>query len=324
VGTYKVRFTATDPCGNVGKDSVIVVVVDNSKPTAICNNNVVISLGTDGKATIQPDDIDLGSSDNCGIDTMFLNVATFDCADLGPQAVTLTLVDPYGNENTCTVNVNVTLGNGAGFNLVTGGTPESYFGADNGTATAVATGGSGNFSYAWSNSGNVAALTNLSAGTYTITVTDTTTGCLQTDTAIVLAGAKLKITLGNVSGSQGQTVQVPVTVDNFNAMVGLSFSLNVTNNAVGTITGSSSPNAGLTGLGGGLNVVGNSLTVFWAGGTPVNLPNGSVLFNLNVLLGNAPIGSTSPVTIDGTPTALSFQQDSAGSPVATMADLMNG
>jgi hypothetical protein len=324
VGTYKVRFTATDPCGNVGKDSVIVVVVDNSKPTAICNNNVVISLGTDGKATIQPDDIDLGSSDNCGIDTMFLNVATFDCADLGPQAVTLTVVDPYGNENTCTVNVNVTLGNGAGFNLVTTGTPESYFGADNGTATAVATGGSGNFSYAWSNSGNVAALTNLSAGTYTITVTDTTTGCLQTDTAIVLAGAKLKITLGNVSGSQGQTVQVPVTVDNFNAMVGLSFSLNVTNNAVGTITGSSSPNAGLTGLGGGLNVVGNSLTVFWAGGTPVNLPNGSVLFNLNVLLGNAPIGSTSPVTIDGTPTALSFQQDSAGSPVATMADLMNG
>jgi len=216
------------------------------------------------------------------------------------------------------------LGNGAGFNLVTTGTPESYFGADNGTATALATGGSGNFSYAWSNGGNVPALTNLSAGTYTVTVTDTTTGCLQTDTAIVLAGAKLKITIGNVSGSQGQTVQVPVTVENFNAMVGMSFSLNVTNNAVGTILGTTNPNAALTNLGNGLNIVGNSLTVFWVGGTPVTLPNGSALFNLSVQLGNAPIGSTSPVTIGGTPTALSFQQDSSGNPVATMADLMNG
>ncbi len=324
VGTYMVHFTATDPCGNIGQDSVLFRVIDDSKPTAICNNNVVISLGTDGMATIQPDDIDLGSSDNCGIDTMYLDKATFDCADLGSQPLTLTVVDPYGNSNTCTVNVNVTLGNGAGFNLSVSGTPESYFGADNGTATAVATGGSGSFTYAWSNNGNTAAINNLAAGAYTVTVTDNTSGCIRIDTAIVGAGAKLKVTVGNVSGSQGQTVQVPVTVENFNAMVGFSFSLNVTNNTVGTIIGSTNPNPGLAGLGGGLNIVGNSLTVFWAGGTPVTLPNGSVLFNLSVQLSNAPVGSTSPVTISGTPTVLSFQQDSSGNPVATMADLMNG
>lgn len=324
VGTYMVHFTATDPCGNVGQDSVLFRVIDDSKPTAICNNNVVISLGTDGKATIDPDDINLGSSDNCGIDTLYLDQSTFDCADLGTQPVTLTVVDPYGNSNTCTVNVNVTLGNGAGFDLNVTGIPETYFGADNGSAVALATGGSGSFSYAWSNNGNTPNINNLAAGTYTVTVTDNTTGCLRVDTAIVGVGAKLKITVGNASGSQGETVQVPVTVDNFNAMVGFSFSLNVTNNLVGTITGASNPNAGLNGLGGGLNVVGNSLTVFWAGGTPVTLPNGAVLFNLNVQLGNAPIGSTSPVTIDGTPTVLSFQQDSAGNPVTTMADLMNG
>ncbi len=322
VGNYMVHFTATDPCGNVGLDSVLVIVVDNSKPTAICNNNVVISLGTDGLATIQPDDIDLGSTDNCGIDTMYLSVSTFDCGDLGTQPVTLTVVDPYGNSNTCTVNVNVTLGNGAGFNLTTTGTPETYFGSDDGKAVAVATGGSGTFSYMWSNTGATSTITNLSAGTYTVTVTDSGTGCIQVDTAIVGAGPKLTITAGNVGGSQGSTVHVPVTVSNFNALVGMSFSMHVTNNSVGTILSASNPNAALTGI--GLNVVGGSLTVFWANATPVTLPNGTVLFDLDVQLGGAPIGSTSPVTLDGTPTVLSFQQDSVGSIVATMANLVDG
>ncbi|MCC6459240.1 MAG: HYR domain-containing protein [Saprospiraceae bacterium] len=322
VGAYLIHFTATDPCGNVGEDSVVVNVIDNSKPTAICNNNVVISLGTDGQATIQADDIDLGSSDNCGIDTMFLNASTFDCADLGPQAVTLTVVDPYGNSNTCTVNVNVTLGNGAGFNLTTTGTAETYFGADNGSATALASGGSGTFTYSWSNNGNTATINNLGAGVYTVSVTDTGTGCVQTDTAIVQAGAKLTITVGNVSGTQGAIVQVPVTVTNFNAMVGLSFSMNVTNATVGTIVGNTNVNAALGSP--AITVVGTSLTVFWANATPLTLANGDKLFDLNVQLGTAPVGSTSPVTIDGTPTVLSFQQDSLGTIVATMANLVPG
>ncbi|MBK8923051.1 MAG: HYR domain-containing protein [Saprospirales bacterium] len=322
VGNYMVHFSATDPCGNPGVDSVVIIVIDNSKPTAICNNNVVISLGSDGSATIEAEDINLGSSDNCGIDTMYLDVATFDCADLGVQPITLTVVDPYGNSNTCTVNVEVTLGNGAGFTLVTTGSPETYFGADNGSATTLASGGSGNFAYIWNTGATTTTVNGLSAGIYTVMVTDTVTGCVQKDTAIVQAGAKLTVTAGTASGTQGQTIQVPVTVDNFNAMVGLSFSLNVTNNAVGAVTGSANPNASLPGL--GLNVVGSSLTVFWANATPVTLPNGSVLFNLVVQLGAAPIGSTSPVTITGTPTVLSFQQDSSGSIVPAMANLVNG
>ncbi|MEZ4940095.1 MAG: HYR domain-containing protein [Saprospiraceae bacterium] len=324
VGSYMIRFMATDPCGNEGMDSVLVIVVDNSKPTAICNNNVVISLGTDGSATIQADDINLGSTDNCGIDTMFLDVATFDCADLGVQPVMLTVVDPYGNSNTCTVNVEVTLGNGAGFNLTASGTAESYFGADDGTVTAVATGGSGMFMFEWNNGADTSFVDGLSAGTYIVTVTDSGTGCVQTDTAVVAPGVKLTISAGNVSGAQGQIVQVPVTVDNFNNMLGFSFSMHVTNNVVGTILGGT--DAGVLPNPPTLNMVGNNLTVFWVGssGTPLTLPNGSVIFYLDVQLTSAPVGSTSPVTIDGTPAVLSFQQDSSGIPVGTMATLVNG
>ncbi len=323
VGNYTIHFAATDPCGNVGLDSVVVVVIDNSKPTAICNNNVVISLGSDGTAMLKPEDIDLGSTDNCGIDTMFLDNALFSCADLGINPVTLTVVDIHGNANTCTVNVDVTLGNGVGFNLAVSATPETFSGANNGTATAVATMGSGTFGFGWSTGDTTNAITGLPPGVYYVTVTDLNSGCVRVDSVNVLAGVKLTIIAGTAAGTQATSVQVPVTVENFNAMIGMSFSMHVTNPIVGTILGGTATGAlpgTLT-----LNLVGNDLTVFWVGnGTPLNLPNGTVIFNLNVQLGVAPVGSTSPVTIDGTPTALSFQRDSLGNIVPTMANLVSG
>ncbi len=46
------------------------------------------------------------------------------------------------------------------------------FGANNGSASVVAAGGTGNFAYQWSNSAATAAVTGLIAGTYTVTVYD--------------------------------------------------------------------------------------------------------------------------------------------------------
>lgn len=149
VGTTSVIISVTDPCGNQGVDTINVTVVDNSLPTLVCNDNVVVALGSNGDASIDPSDIDLGSTDNCAIDTLFLSVSTFDCADLGLNAVQLTAIDIHGNSNFCQVEVNVTLGSNAGFMLTTDGTPESFFGAGDGTVSSDATGGSGMFSYTW-------------------------------------------------------------------------------------------------------------------------------------------------------------------------------
>ena len=323
VGTYKVYFAATDPCGNVGQDSVVVIVIDNSKPVAICET-AVVSLGSDGTAAITAAIIDdAKSTDNCGIDTMFLDVYTFDCSDLGNNPVVLTVVDLYGNVNTCSTFVTVTLGNNVGFNLTVSSTPETVFGANDGTATASATGGSGNFSYEWSILDTSATITGLPPGIYYVTATDNNSGCVRVDSVVVQPGAKLTIIAGTAAGSQGELVQVPVSVDNFKSMIGMSFSMHVTNSIVGTIQSGTATGA----LPGSLTLskVGNDLTVFWVGtGTPLDLPNGTVVFHLNVLLGAAPVGSTSPVTIDGTPTGLSFQRDSAGSIVPTMAALVPG
>ncbi len=305
IGDYLVSFTAIDACGNVGIDSIFIKVTDNSVPTMVCNNNVVISLGTNGAATIDANDIDLGSTDNCAIGTLVLSQNIFDCGDLGIQTISLTATDIYGNTNSCAVQVQVTLGTNAGFNLVVTGTAESYFGADDGTATAVATGGSGVFTYNWSAAGGTtASITGLAGGTYTVTVTDTQSGCIFSATATVPEGPKITVTVGTGSGCQGATISIPVTVDNFINVSGFSLGLTLSNAAAGTIVGLTNVNPALVGLVPGVS------SVFWTHPTldPTDLSNGSLLFNLEVQLSNAVVGTTSSINASALP-ALIFLQD---------------
>lgn len=326
VGDYLIQFTATDACGNVGKDSMLLQVVDNNTPTLICNNNIVIALGTNGEATLTPDDVDLGSTDNCGIDTMYLSQTIFDCSDLGLNPVTLTAIDVNGNSNFCTVEVDVTVGNSnIGFTLTTADGAESSFSAGDGTVSVTTTGGTGTFTYQWSNGATTSTVNNLGAGIYTVTVTDTQSGCVQIGEAEVLEGAKLKFTVGNITGGQNEIVQVPVTVDNFNNVEAFKFSMHIVDANVGLLLGVDGPtvNPALTGLFANQN--GNDIGVLWTtGSTGVTLPNGSIAFNLNILLTAAPFGSTSPVTIDGVPVALEFLIDSMGTTIDVPANLMNG
>jgi hypothetical protein len=326
VGNYTIKFTATDPCGNMNMDSIVIMVMDNSIPTVVCNDNVVISLGTNGEATISPDDIDLGSIDNCDIDTMILSQSTFDCTDLGDNPDTLTVIDVNGNSNFCAVTVKVTLGMNAGFSLTTVGTPESYFGADDGTATATATGGSGGFSYTWSNGGTTSMLTGLAAGTYTVTVVDTLSGCLQVDTAIILEGAKITLSVGSGDGCTGQILSLPVTVDNFINVTGFQFTLHPNDASVGTILGITAGSVDST-IAAELDanlLAGNNLGIFWFD-TSLTLPNGTVLFSIDIQLGSAAVGATTPVVVTGTPVSLQFTQDSSGVSVVTgMVNIVNG
>ncbi len=318
-GTYTVIFSATDPCGNVGVDSIVVQIVDNSIPTVVCNDEVVVSLGTNGQATISPSTIDLGSTDNCGIDTMFLSDSTFDCGNLGFNSVTLTVVDASGNSNFCTVNVEVLPGvGGTGFSLDVTGSPESYFGADDGSASAVAAGGSGQFTFTWSNGATGPNISGLSAGIYTVTVVDSLGGCTRVDTAIVDAGAKIVLSVGAGVGCQGQIISIPVTVDNFFDVTGFTFTVHVNEDSVGTILGvtNGSVHPSIADELDAILLTGNNLGIEWAD-TSVTLPSGTVLFSIDVQLGMAIVGSASPVVIVDTPVVILFTQDSSGVNVVT-------
>ncbi len=64
-------------------------------------------MDANGAATITAADINNGSSDNCDIDTMVLDITDFTCADLGDNTVILTVTDNEGNTDTAMATVTV-------------------------------------------------------------------------------------------------------------------------------------------------------------------------------------------------------------------------
>ncbi len=102
----KVTLTVEDPSGNKNQCIATVTVLDTISPIAKCKD-IVVFLDDDGKATIVPDNIDNGSSDNCSI-IKSIDISEFDCEDVGkPVAVTLTVEDPSGNKSSCKAEVTV-------------------------------------------------------------------------------------------------------------------------------------------------------------------------------------------------------------------------
>ncbi len=80
---------------------------DNTPPTTVCQNITATLNRTTGSVTITALDVDGGSTDDFGIVSRSIDIDTFTCDDLGPNMVTLTTVDDYGNESSCTATVTV-------------------------------------------------------------------------------------------------------------------------------------------------------------------------------------------------------------------------
>jgi len=106
VGANTVTLTVTDTNGNVSTCTSTVTVEDIINPNAICQN-ITVQLDASGSASIVAADIDNGSNDNCGIASLALDITSFDCSDVGPNTVTLTVTDNNGNIATCTSTVTV-------------------------------------------------------------------------------------------------------------------------------------------------------------------------------------------------------------------------
>ncbi|MFV0269605.1 MAG: gliding motility-associated C-terminal domain-containing protein, partial [Draconibacterium sp.] len=103
-------WNLADACENQAEAQVqVITVMDTVAPVAVCNN-ITIQLGSNGMASITVDDLNGGSTDNCGIDTVFISQYDFVCGDLGTNEVTLTVFDNCGNTSTCTAEVTVEAG----------------------------------------------------------------------------------------------------------------------------------------------------------------------------------------------------------------------
>ena len=65
-GENTIRYLVYDNCENLVDTFYRVTVMDQSNPTAVCDNRVVVSLRSDGTAKAWSETFDEGSFDNCG------------------------------------------------------------------------------------------------------------------------------------------------------------------------------------------------------------------------------------------------------------------
>ena len=105
IGANNVILTVTDVNGNVSTCTSTVTVNDLIAPVAVCKNISVTLVS--GTATITAANIDGGSTDACGIKTTTIDKSTFTSANMGANAVVLTITDINGNVSTCTSTVTV-------------------------------------------------------------------------------------------------------------------------------------------------------------------------------------------------------------------------
>lgn len=104
VGNNNIYLMVTDMTGNLDSASIEIVVLDTIKPTVLGQGRTVY-LDSGGLASITTLDIDTGTTDQCGIDTMVLSQSTFFCSNLGVNAVDLIGTDVNGNIDSISVEV---------------------------------------------------------------------------------------------------------------------------------------------------------------------------------------------------------------------------
>jgi hypothetical protein len=204
VGTTTVIYTATDGSGNTATSSFTItinsVAISASGSTALCNGGAtgsatVVVTNAQGPVTYSwsPGGATTQTVNNLSAGTYMVTVVNSGCIVVDTAVV----VEPTAMAGTASVTHRVTC----------------FEGAD-GAVTVSASGGTGAYSYLWTPGGSTSAsVSGLTAGTYTVRVTDAN-GCSITRSAAPAEPADFNITEvvttplcnGNTNGSIAVTV----------------------------------------------------------------------------------------------------------------------
>ena len=120
LGTYNVRYKASDKCGNTSYCNFELTVADLVPPSVACDQFTQVALTTDGMALINATTFDDGTTDNCCLDRFevrrmnanpceddqFDSTVKFCCSDIGDTIlVVFRAFDCHDNFNDCMVSV---------------------------------------------------------------------------------------------------------------------------------------------------------------------------------------------------------------------------
>lgn len=111
---------------------------------------------------------------------------------------TLTVSDASG----CSVSNVANISNAGAPTVSISPTSPTCYGGNNGSALAAATGGTTPYNYNWSSGATIATASNLSAGTYTVTVTDAST-CLAVQSVTITNPAQVTVSIASTTATCG-------------------------------------------------------------------------------------------------------------------------
>ncbi|MBL6646212.1 MAG: hypothetical protein ISP55_07160, partial [Flavobacteriales bacterium] len=106
-GSATVTFTATDDCGNTSTTTATFTIEDTTDPIALAQD-LTVMLDASGAGSITAAQVDNGSNDSGqGTVSLELDVTSFDCDDVGPNTVTLTVTDECNLTSTASATITV-------------------------------------------------------------------------------------------------------------------------------------------------------------------------------------------------------------------------
>jgi hypothetical protein len=201
-GAYNVTVIDANNCQAFGIAAIATPQPVNitgiaTNPTCFASQNGSINITVTGAAPIT---------------YLWSNTATTeDITGLGAPG-TYTVIATASNG--CQDTTSYSLVNPTPLNISSNNDTTACFGTASGTLTALATGGTGSYSFAWSPSGGTAStVTGLGAGAYTVVVTDAN-GCTATDLGQVFNAPQLivsnSVTNSQCAGSNTGTIDITV------------------------------------------------------------------------------------------------------------------
>lgn len=186
-GNYSVIVTDADGCGATAQTTVggvpgIMLMITGVSSGCAANGSAT-AMVTPGTGTAPYTYLW-----NTGATTSIIN-------NLTPGTYSVTATDANG----CTATDQVTVLGSSNINVTAIGSAATCFNTSTGSATATVTGATGTITYQWSNGSTNQTISNLSSGTYFVTVTDQASGCTAFTSAFVSQPTQVTVTVTGVN-----------------------------------------------------------------------------------------------------------------------------
>jgi hypothetical protein len=189
-------------------DRLVVVGAPDVTPPVAKAKNVTLELNEQGQGTLTADAVDDGSIDNRAIAGRSLSKTSFDCANVGPNVVVLTVTDEAGNSATDTATVTVThtvpkpiLTADPTNRTVYQGTRAVTLTVTNATGTVEWTGGTGS----GEQNRQLVLANGTPAGTYTLSALNQRNGCRSDSATVQVTVLAPVLSVLHQDGDNGQT-----------------------------------------------------------------------------------------------------------------------